>query len=232
MDIITEEKKEGGAETEREESTEMTIEEKKAVSLAVSNRLKGISVKTAFIIALVIILAALVFYMKGWFIAATVNGSPVSRISVIHELERSSGKQTLEAIITKKLLGDEARKQGIEVTKDEVAAEIAKIENQIKTQGGTLEQVLASQGITKKDMEREIILQKELEKLLADKIAVTDEEVAALLAAGKITVPKGKEEEYKEQAKEQLRSQKLNSAAGSFLEALRDSASIRYFVNY
>lgn len=193
---------------------------------------KVISVKMAVTIAAVIILGALAFYHKGWFIVATVNGSPISRFSVISDLEKTSGKKALDAIITKKLLNDEANKKGIIVTNDEVTAEIQKIETQVKAQGGTLDAALSAQGMTRGEMEEQITLQKKLEKLLDDKLQVTDEEVAKILVASKVTVPKGEEEKYKEQAKAQIRVQKLNAAAGAFIEELKTKVSIKYFVNY
>lgn len=193
---------------------------------------KVISVKAAIIVAAAIVLLALAFYCKGVFIAATVNGSPVSRLSIISELEKTSGKKALDAVITKKLLSDEAKGKGIIVTSDELNAEITKIETQVAAQGGTLDAVLAQQGMTRKDMEEQITFQKILEKLLGDKIAVTDEEVTKLLTDSKVSIPKGEEEKYKAQAKEQIRGQKLNDAAGAFIESLKSQASIKYFVNY
>ena len=65
-----------------------------------------ISTKTAIIIAVIIILAALVYYYKGLFIAATINGSPITRLAVIKELEKASGKQALDSLITKKLINN------------------------------------------------------------------------------------------------------------------------------
>lgn len=217
------ETKEVMPEPAHEEVKETKEEEKKP---------KVISVKAAVIVAVVIVLLALAFYCKGLFIAATVNGSPVSRLSVISELEKTSGKKALDSLITKKLLNDEAKKKGVTVTTDEVNAEITKIEEQLKTQGGTLDAVLAQQGMTRADMVEQITLQKKLEKLLGDKIAVTDEEAMKLLTDSKVAVPKGEEEKYKAQAIEQIRGQKLNDAAGAFIESLRTQASIHYFVNY
>ena len=79
-------------------------------------------------IAVILIVVAL-FFAKGIFVAATVNGSPISRLSVIQELEKQGGKQTLEAIIDKKLIETELSKQKVTATKDEVDAEIDKIKD-------------------------------------------------------------------------------------------------------
>src|SRR3989339_1797585 len=85
----------------------------------------------------VILIVVALFFAKGIFVAATVNGSPISRLSVIQELEKQGGKQTLEAIIDKKLIETELSKQKVTATKDEVDAEIEKIKTQVTAQGGT-----------------------------------------------------------------------------------------------
>ncbi len=197
-----------------------------------SNRKITISVKTARIIAVVIIFGALAFYFKGLLIVATVNGSPISRFALIHKLEKASGKSTLNALITQKLLDDAATKKGIIVSADEVNTEIAKAETQVKSQGQTLDTVLAGQGMTLESFKHQILMQKKLEKLLGDKIHVTDEEAQKFITDSNVVIPKGEEEKYKEQAKEQLKQKKLNNTAQAFIESLHSDASIRYFVNY
>ena len=98
-------------------------------------------------VAVVLILVAL-FFAKGIFVAATVNGSPISRLSVVKELEKQGGKQALGAIIDKKLIETELNKQKMSVTPAEIDEEIKKIEAQVSSQGGTLEMALAQQGMT------------------------------------------------------------------------------------
>jgi foldase protein PrsA len=213
---------------EKEDASELMHEETEVAE----KKPRVISVKMAAIIAGILVFGAIAFYWKGLFIAAMVNGSPVSRFVVIHELESASGKKALDTIITKKLLNDEAKKKEIVITSDDLNAEITKIEEQVKAQGGTLDAVLLQQGMTRKDMEEQITFQKKLEKLLADKIQVTDEEAMKFLTDSKVAVPKGEEDKFKEQAKTQIRGQKLNDAAGAFIESLKSDASIKYFVNY
>lgn len=200
-------------------------------SMAIRKR-KTISIKTAVIIVSVVIIGALAFYYKGLFIAATVNGSPISRFAVIRELEKESGKKTLDALITETLINDEIRKKGVTVSNDEVDAEIKNIEDQIKAQGKTLDQALAAQGITREYFKKQIAIQKKLEKLLADKIQVTDTEVEQYIKDNKVTIPKGQETDYKNQIKNQLQQKKFSDAAGSLIDSLRSQAKINYFVNF
>ncbi len=191
-----------------------------------------ISVKGIIIAAAIIAILVLVYVFKGQFIAATVNGSLISRHAVIAELERVSGKNALESLITEKLINAEANKKGITVSDEEIAMEIKKIEDQIKAQGGTLEAALATQGLTQEIFEKQILINKKLEKLLADKIQVSDAEIKQYITDNKVTIPAGQEATYNEQIKSQLQQEKLSTSASALIASLRAAAKINYFVKY
>jgi len=195
-----------------------------------------ISFKTTIllIIILIIIIAigALVYVNKGLFIAATVNGSPISRLTIIQKLEKASGKSLLDSLITEKLIQDEASAKKFVISNEEINGEIKKIEDQVTAQGGTLDAALAAQGMSMDDLKTRIILQKEMEKLLADKINVTDAEVAQYITDNKVSVPSGQEAAINDQIRSELSSQKLNNEAQALITDLKSKAKIQYFVNY
>ena len=183
-------------------------------------------------LAVILIVAAL-FFAKGIFVAATVNGSPISRWSVVKQLEKEGGKQALESIIDKKLIENELTKQKITVTQEEIDGEIKKIEAQVTAQGGTLEMALTQQGLTEEKLREQITIQKKLEKLLADKVAVTDAEIDAYIKDSKTALPKDvKMEDFRKQVGEQLKQQKFQSEAQQWVSDLTTNAKIKYYVNY
>lgn len=191
--------------------------------------------KTIFIalgIAAILIVGALVV-MQGYVVAATVNGKPISRFSVIRELEKQGGKQALEAIVNKKLIETELSKQKVNVAKEEIDADIDKIKTQIAAQGGTLEMALAQQGMTEEELRDQITVQKRLEKLLADKVAVTETEVDTYLKDSKAALPKNvKMEDFRKQISDQLKEQKFQQEAQKWVADLTASAKIKYYINY
>jgi len=191
-----------------------------------------ISIKAVIIIVAIIVLGALAYVYKGLFIAATVNGSLISRLTVVHELEKASGKNLLDSLISKKLIQNEADAKGISVSNDEISAKIKIIEDQIVAQGGTLDAALTAQGIGIDDLKEQIAVNIEVEKLIADKINVTDEEVAQYIKDNSVTIPKGQEAVTAAQIKDELRNQKLNTEGNALITALKSQAKIRYFVNY
>jgi parvulin-like peptidyl-prolyl isomerase len=72
-----------------------------------------------------------------------------------------------------------------------------------------------------------------VEKLLADKIKVTDTEISDYITKNKDTLPTNMTEaELRKNVEEQLKQQKLGSASQTWLDQLNKDAKINYFVNY
>lgn len=186
----------------------------------------------SFGVAIALILGTL-FYSKGFFIAATVNGSPISRLAVIGELEKQGGKQALEAIITERLIEAELQKNNIIVSDADIDTEIKKLEEQVASQGGTLEEALTAQGMSMEILRTQIKTQKGLEQLLADKVMVSDAELATAMESAKGSAPDGMtDEELKTAITEQLKQQKFQAEAQTWVSSLTASADIKYFVTY
>lgn len=184
------------------------------------------------IFALLVIITGALFYYKGLFVAASVDGALISRFSVIGELEKQSGKQALDTIIVETLIKREAAARDISVSEDEITEEIKNIETRVASQGGTLSEALAMQGMTEDALRAQIRTQKQIEKMLADKIVVSDEEVQKYITENKIAPPKDKEQEARESIKEQLKNDKLNKEVRAFITSLKEKAKIKYYVNY
>ena len=217
----------------REESPFPDETENETISSAKKGMIKKyITVKTAFIVALVLIAGALAYTYKHLAVAAMVNGRPITRFAVLGMLEKSSGKQALESLITELIIEQETSKYTVAVTDEEVAEEIKKIEAQVSAQGGTLDMALASQGMTRDDLLKRIATQKKIEKILEDKVQVADAEIDQFIKENGVKIEKGKEAETRDQIKSQLKGQKFGSEANKWIDSLRTAASIRYFMDY
>lgn len=194
---------------------------------------KRLANRTTLWVVIALVIAGAAYYFKGVFVAAVVDGKPIARWTVIQQLEKTSGEEVLDALITKQLIEAELAKSNVTLGDDEVANEIKSIEAGIIQQGGTLQAALAMQGMTEEELNKEITLQKKLEKVLSDRIQVTEQEVADYIKTNKLTAPKDtKPEEFKEQVKKQLMQSKLSAEAQVWLTDLKSKASIKYFVTY
>ncbi len=188
--------------------------------------------KYGAIVLAVLAVLALAYYFKGLIVAATINGVPVSRFAVLSELERTGGGGMLENIIRERLINMEAAKQNVVISQEEIDAEFARIEENLTAQGTTLDEALAAQKLTRADITEKIVTQKKLEKMLGDKLNVTDEEVEAYIKDNGVTIEAGKEAESKAAIKENLKNQKFNEEANIFVEDLVTKSNIKYFVEY
>jgi hypothetical protein len=193
--------------------------------------------KTIIMLVLIVVVVAGASYIayakRGWFIAATVNGSPISRLAVVQDLEKQAGKQALDAMITKKLIADEMKKIGVVVKSEAVDAEVKKAEEQVAGQGVTLEEALTQQNMTLDDLREQIMIKKELEQALVDKLAVSDADVDQYIKDNKMVPAKGVvSDALKSQVRSQLQSQKFSTEAQAYIADLRAKALIVHYVNY
>lgn len=193
-----------------------------------------ISKKYLIIVFLVIVLGGLAYYFKNLIIVASVNGQLISRFALIRELEQQSGEKTLDVLITKNLILQEAKKQKVTVSDEEVNQEIKKIEESFSQKGQNLDQVLTSQGMTRHDFTEQIKFQKIIEKLVGKDVAVTDQEVNDYLEKNKdyIIAKDTDPEQVKAGIRKNLEQQKMNEKIQEWLKELRENSKINYFINF
>ncbi len=186
--------------------------------------------KNSNVAKVAIVAAGIVLYAfaRNYFIAATVNGQIVSRYAVIRELETQSGKRALDALVTRTLINQKAREKNITVTQKEIDEEIKKIDSNIKAQGGTLDQALLQQGMTKNDLIEQLTLQIKLERLAGAKVTVSDKEVEKYLSENAELFPTGSAQPAKDQVKSQLQQEKSKEIVQKYLEDLKKSARVQY----
>lgn len=190
--------------------------------------------KRSLVLAIVVIVVAVAIFLgKGLFMAALVNGQPVSRIAIIKDLEKQSGKAALDAVVTRMLVFQEADKKNITVTDKEVDNEISNIQKQFEAQGQNLDSLLATQGLTKDKFRDEVKVQLLVTKILGKDVKVTDKEFNDFLAKNKDLVANEKDQNAaKASLRQQMEQQKLAQKYQEWIATVKKNAKINYFVNY
>lgn len=226
--------KEGEEVLDTKESTSPETEVASEEGVRPEQRIKQIlGTKTALVLALLLVLLAVLYSARGVFVAAMVNGSPISRFAVVSELEKSSGKEVLETLITQELIKAEIARAGVSVTEAEVDEGIAALREEIAGQTtATLEEMLEERGLAMEEVREQVLLQKQVEKLLGAKVDVTDEEVNEYLAQAKFEIAEADLPAARTEIAKQMREQKISVEAGALVGELREKANISYFVNY
>lgn len=218
-----------------EMATTATIEIPAVTETTIKQQISGAVLRRniyAFLLGIVLVFLAFLF-SKGVFVAATVNGSPISRLAVVQALEKQGGEQALQAIITERVVKAALAKSDIAVDQDALNAKIAEIETQVKKQGGTLQEALLAEGMTMTQLTEQLGTQQQIEKILQDKLEVTDEEVATFITENKITPPAGMSaDEFKATMTEKLKQQKFQTESQKWVADITESAKIKYYVTY
>ncbi len=181
--------------------------------------------------AWIVVIGLALFYYRGQFVVAVVNGQPIFRSALVRELERQSGKQVLDNLVLKTVVMQEASKQKVTVTDQEVTDEIAKLEKTFKGRGQDLDSALATQGMSRSDLNEQMKLQKLVEKMVSKEVEVTDEEVTKYMETNKAFLPKdAKPDQLKADIKAQLLQQKQTAKIQEWVTALKDKATVQHWL--
>ena len=178
-------------------------------------------------LAILILALGLIFVLKNQLIVAWVNGQPVTRLDLIAELEKASGKKTLDYLVTKTLILQEANKQKVVVTDKEVNDQLKSLQENIAKSGQNYQALLTAQGMTEVQLKEQIKIQKIVDKMAGKGINVSNAEVTDYINKNKDQFPKDiTPEELVTQVKNQLLQQKISEKTQTWLKTLRDKAKI------
>lgn len=184
-------------------------------------------------IVLIVVLGALLYIYRGLFVAAVVNGQPISRWSVIQQTEKQAGKQALNTLVRNTLIEQEAQKEHVTVSDQEVNDEMKTVQNNLSKQGQNLNQVLALQGMTMNDLRNLVRLDKLVSKMVGKDIKVSDKDVNDYIDKNRDLLPKDQsEDQLKKTVAAQLKQQQLNTKVQAWLTDVQNKAKIIYFVQY
>lgn len=109
-------------------------------------------------------------------VVARVNGEIITRNDLYDAMLMQTGQDTLDNLISKKIIEQEAKKQSIKVSDAEIEKELNELAEYYGGQDA-LEQTMASYNMSMDDIKKDVVLNIQLEKLMGSKITITDEEI-------------------------------------------------------
>lgn len=186
-------------------------------------------IKASIAIVAIATIFAAVYFLKDEVIVATVNGEPITRLELVQTMESNFGKNTLEGLVSKRLVEQEATKKGVTVTQQDIENEIAKLKQQTLVQGYEWETALSNQGLTEEILKDQLKYQLYVQKLLADELNVKDEEVAKYIEENaEYFKDQEMTDELKAQIKSSLESQKSGAVVEPWLTKLKGQSKVLY----
>jgi len=180
-------------------------------------------------IIIVVILGLLGFLFKDKFLVAIVDGKPIFRYELSKRIFATYGKETLENLIIENLIKAEVKKAKINVSEAEVNDEISKISSSLGA-GTKIEDVLKLQGMTLRDLQGQILLKLQVNKLLKKEVTVTDEEVNTFIKDNGQSLIATAEAERKAEATDLVKSQKISEKIQTWIQDLLAKAKVTRFL--
>lgn len=164
---------------------------------------------------------------------AWVGTTPLTRLDLYHRMEKQSGKELSERMISEALVLNEAKKRNVTVSQDEINQQIGTIEQQ---QGGKdkLEEALTAQKMSRQDLETEIKFSKLIDKMFGSDVKIEDADIDAYMEQNKDqlgTVPADKNSSesalMRQQISETLKRQKVNQSFSDWLAEAQKSNDVK-----
>ncbi|OGG28126.1 hypothetical protein A3A64_02275 [Candidatus Gottesmanbacteria bacterium RIFCSPLOWO2_01_FULL_48_11] len=221
--------------TKATRAKKQTSQKHEMIDVATENLIAGPSMqprfssKKIYIVILVIGLAGLLLANKGMVVAAIVNGKPIFRWELNKTLVSRFGKQTLEGIISERLIADAAKKAGVVVSKEDVEAKETEIVSGLAGDV-KLEELLKLQGLTKEDFDNQIRLQLTVEKLLSKDVSTTEDDITSYIATNRATLVATDEATLRVEARAAIINQQVSEKIQPWFMELKDSAKIVRFI--
>lgn len=178
------------------------------------------------------ILAAILVVLLAWWqwqrsYVAVVNGQYIPTTTLYGQLMASGGSDTLNNITQQQLILQQAQREKVAVSNNEIQEELNKFKD---TTGGEdqYRSSLKEFGISEDLLRNQIEVRLTLEKILADKIKVSDKEIEDYYNANKEEVDVANEglEGARERIETQLSEQKLNQESSNYIASLQEGSSI------
>jgi|SRR5581483_6479571 len=168
--------------------------------------------------------------------AAVVNGQIVPKSDLTRRLIQSYGEDTTQQIVDETLIFQEAKKENVQITSEEINAKISDLEKQIP---GGLDAALKDRKMDRNDLDRLIRLQIIKEKILGRGLDIKESDITDYFDKNKDTlaqtVNKKPEEITLEEVRSfivsSLRNSQIQAKLGPWIEDLRAKANIKTFVN-
>lgn len=188
----------------------------------------GINKKTAILVIVVILLVLLGYYKKQWFIAATVNGQPISNFELLSRMDHQYRQQTLAQMINQRIILNEGKKKGITVSTDELNKRVLELEQSV---GGAdaLDSLLTQQEQTRASLMEQLRLQVTIEKLYGVEATVSAEEIDTFVKENKEQLTATESAAQRKEAETLLKGQKLSKVFTEKFDELRSNAKVTIF---
>lgn len=166
------------------------------------------------------------------FVVGRVEKTFITRKQLNDKLIQVYGASMLEELMNEQIISQGIAKSDVKYTQEELDAKIATVEGQVQeNMGMSLDAYLETQKLSRKDFEKNMIMQLSLEKILTPSLKVTDEKIDAFMKTNEGYLTGETEEAKRAEAVEALLDQELGTAFQAWLEKRTAETKISTFLD-
>lgn len=186
------------------------------------------SSKKIYIAFFIIIFLLLAFYKKSWFVAATINGAPITGLELQMRLNQQFKSQLLNQLINEKIILIEAGKIGAIPAATEIDQKISELETNV---GGseTLDNLLLQQGQTRVALRDQVKIQLAISKMYDEQASVSAKEVNDFIKTNSAGLQATDSASQQKEAYDFIKQQKISEIFSKKFQELRTNANIVIF---
>lgn len=184
--------------------------------------------RRAIVAVVIVILLFLAYSNKGFFVAAMVNNQPITGLELNQRINSLYKDKVLSQMINEKILEQEARKNGIVITPQDIDAKVAQVENQY---GGkdAFNSLLAQQELSRDEFTRSTRLQLIVEKMYSKDASPSSAEIDKYMEDNKTSPEATEPAKFRQSVIEGLSQQKLSDLVSQKFPQLKQNSKIQIF---
>ena len=206
---------------------------------------RDLTPRTYALLGALVLAAVLLFFfgnnlVQAWqskTAAAVVNGEVISKGDLNRRLIQSYGDDTVQKLVDETLVFQEAAKEKVQVTPDEVNAELAQVEASIAPT--KLDDALAARKMDRADLDRQIRLKILIDKMLGSGINPSDKDIQTYFDANKDALAQSvgkssadlKLDDVRSDIISTLKEQEISNRYQTWIQDLQSKAKIQTYVN-
>jgi parvulin-like peptidyl-prolyl isomerase len=185
------------------------------------------------VIGIVVLIGLFAYWKKDWFVVGVVNREPITSVEFYQGLKAKHGEAVLREIIRDKLILQEARRQNVRVTQEDVDKKFQELEGRYGGAEG-LAAALEQNNLTEQAVRDSFRILISAEKILDSKTQVSEEEIDKFIKDNpddiNVAGTDDKKGPNREAISEQLKQSKFDSEYAKWYAELEEKASILEFI--
>lgn len=184
--------------------------------------------RSTYIVIIILAILILIVLKRSWFVAASVNGAPITNLELQNALNQQHRGKVLTRLVTERIISDEARKQGVVVKNSDIDE---RYNSMAETFGGAdvLQSMLAQDGQTVDIFKNQIKLQLMVEKMYEQEATVSAVEIQDFIAQNESQLQSTESAQQVKEVESVLKQQKISQIFNERFVDLKAAAQIKIF---